>query len=270
MSPVREGDTERGAGVMSPSGIRSGDKPNGMVQPNINNSLRGGKPVRPMREDGDDFDADGANGIITGEQQRAVSPDQMQMQMRATSPNAFSSNRAASPITQVVERHEQQPLSMATAVMNMNGSAAPRSASPAQMRSQSPVVVRSMSPTARSASPLVVVERGKSSMDEYYAPKVASPTVNGFAHGSNKGSTGNITADLIRDLKEKEADIEQMKKREAWMKAALAKATRSGFIYADADALGSDNDDEDIDSRRVAEMVISLKHVKAQLQVSIY
>ena len=73
---------------------------------------------------------------------------------------------------------------------------------------------------------------------------------------------------MIRDLKEKEAEMEQMKKREVWMKAALAKATRSGFVYADGESLGNDADDEDIDSRRVAEMVITLKHVKAQLQVS--
>ncbi len=147
---------------------------------------------------------------------------------------------------------------MATAVMGMNGSA--RSGSPVvAARSGSPVVA------ARSGSP-VIVERGKASMEDYYLPKASPTTMNGFVPG--KGSIGNITADLIRDLKEKEAEMEQMKKREAWMRAALSKATRSGFVYADAELLGDDGDDEGIDSRRVADMVISLKHVKAQIQVS--
>ena len=105
-------------------------------------------------------------------------------------------------------------------------------------------------------------------MDNYYGHKSASPSVNGFAH-TKSGSTGNVTADLLRDMKEKDAEMEAMKKREAWMKAALAKATRSGFVYADGESLGNDADDEDIDSRRVAEMVITLKHVKAQIQVGV-
>lgn len=245
MSPIGDqgADAEERSRAMSPASMRSvNSKPNGNGQPNINLSLRGKTPLRPTQEEGDEYDGDNSPGIITGA--RVMSPDQGRAgervmspeQGRAKSPSAFSSNRAISPVAHEVESYE--PLSMASAVMGINGAA--RSASPA------------------------VVERGKSSMDDYYAPK-ASPTVNGFVNG--KGSTGNITADLIRDLKEKEADIEQMKKREAWMKAALSKASRSGFIYADAEALDSDADDEDIDSRRVAEMVMNLKHVKAQLQV---
>ncbi|KAJ3550609.1 hypothetical protein NM688_g5034 [Phlebia brevispora] len=217
--------------AMSPSSVRSiSSKTNGNGQANINNSLRGKVLLRATREE-EELDVD---GIITGE--RALSPEQG----RSKSPNTFSSNRAMSPSTNMVENHE--PISMASAMMGLNGAA--RSGSPA------------------------VLDRTKAVMDEYYTPK-ASPTVNGFPASTGKGSTGNITADLIRDLKEKEAEMEQMKKREAWMKAALMKATRSGFVYADMESLGSDNDDEDIDSRRVADMVIGLKHVKAQIQATV-
>lgn len=114
---------------------------------------------------------------------------------------------------------------------------------------------------ARSPSP-TVVDRSKAPIDTFYKP--ASPTVNGFT----KGSTGNITADLIRDLKDREAELEAMKKKESWMKAALLKAERSGFIYAESEEeLSSRADDDDIDGRKVTEMVINLKQLKAKIQV---
>ena len=53
------------------------------------------------------------------------------------------------------------------------------------------------------------------------------------------------------------------------MKVALAKATRSGFVYADPEPLGSNAEDDDIDGRKISEMVINLKHLKAKLQVSV-
>ena len=62
---------------------------------------------------------------------------------------------------------------------------------------------------------------------------------------------------------------EALKKREAWMKAALTKATRSGFVYPEGEDIESDADDDDIDTRKVAEMVMSLKHFKAKIQVSL-
>lgn len=204
--------------------------------------------MRPTREEGDEYETgESSPEIITGE--RAMSPEQN----RAKSPTAFSSNRAASPImSQSGEVYE--PLSMASAAMGLQNAA--RSVSPAQN-------------AARSASP-AVDERSRSPLDGHYGPNPSSPTMNGFGHGRTAGSTGNLTANLIRDLKEKEAEMEAMKKREAWMKAALAKASRSGFVYVDEDGLGTDaENDDDIDSRRVAEMVINLKHVKAKIQVTI-
>ena len=117
-------------------------------------------------------------------------------------------------------------------------------------------------PNARSPSP--VVERSKSPLEALYKVP-SSPTVNGFA---KPGSTGNLTADLIRDLKDKEAEVEGMKKKEAWMKAALLKAERSGFIYAESEEeLSLRADDDDIDGRKVTEMVINFKQLKSKIQV---
>ena len=117
-------------------------------------------------------------------------------------------------------------------------------------------------PSARSPSP--VVERSKSPLEALYRVP-SSPTANGFV---KPASTGNLTADLIRDLKDKEAEVEAMKKKEAWMKAALLKAERSGFIYAESEEeLSSRADDDDIDGRKVTEMVINFKQLKSKIQV---
>lgn len=221
---------------MSPASMRSVQ--NGNAITNINNSLRGKQVLRPTQEENEDYGGDSSPEVTTSAE-RAASPDQG----RAKSPSAFSSNRAVSPISQAAESYE--PVSMTGVAMGMNGTAA---------------AMRSTSPTAG--------ERGKSSLDSYYGQRAASPIVNGFSH-AKAGSTGNITADLVRDLKAKEAEIEALKKREAWMKAALTKASRSGFVYADGEVLSSDADDDDIDSRKVADMVMNLKNLKAKIQVCV-
>ncbi|KAI0275149.1 hypothetical protein BC834DRAFT_965581 [Gloeopeniophorella convolvens] len=97
-----------------------------------------------------------------------------------------------------------------------------------------------------------------------------APPVNGFiaGHGSKPGSTGNVTADLIRDLKAREAELETLRRRETWMKAALAQASRSGFLYADADADGEGHDLAD-GTPKMAEMALSLKQLRARIQSSV-
>lgn len=236
-SPTGEptSDVEDARRAMSPSSMRSVQ--NGIALGGINNSLRGKQVLRAPQEESEDFDGDSSPEVASSAE-RAVSPDQA----RAKSPSALASNRAISPISQAPEHHE--PMSMTRAAIDMNGSAA---------------ALRSTSPTAG--------DRGKTSMDSYYGPKAASPTINGFSH-TKSGSTSNATADLMRDLKEKEGEIQTMKKREAWMKAALTKASRSGFVYADGEAFSSDADDDDIDTRKVADMVMNLKNFRAKMQVS--
>lgn len=198
---------------------------------NISNSLRGMQVLRPTREENEEYDGDSSPEYATAAE-RAASPDQA----RAKSPNAFSSNRAMSPVAQVTEPYDQ-PISMARAAMDINGAA----------RSQSPMVA----------------ERSKSSLEgSYSGHKAGSPSLNGFA----KGSMSTATPDMTR---EHQADMETMKKREAWMKAALTKASRSGFVYPEGEDLESEADDDDIDTRKVAEMVMSLKHFKAKIQVCV-
>ncbi|RPD82328.1 hypothetical protein L226DRAFT_556194 [Lentinus tigrinus ALCF2SS1-7] len=232
-SPAYEpmSDSEDVRRAVSPTGRQ---KTNGVPPQSIS-----GKGKGKMRDD--EFDGESSpetTEAAVAMRESAVSPDNA----RAKSPTGPAS-RATSPAQGVTTSDVYDPAgpqaSLASVMMSRNGLG------------------------ARSPSP--VVDRSKAPLDAFYKP--ASPTVNGFA---KPGSTGNLTADLIRDLKDKEAEVEALKKKEAWMKAALMKAERSGFIYAESEEeLSSRADDDDIDGRKVTEMVINLKQLKAKIQTTV-
>jgi len=204
---------------------------------------KGKTPVRPPRDDDDVLGLDdGEMSSIAepGVRERVLSPDRNQELTRSnTAPTAGSMVAAAARAT---SPGGQAP-SMASVAMSRN---ATRSASPLVDRARSPETYQG---PLRSGSPVVV---------------------NGLGHaGTKQGSTGNVTADLIRDLKVKEAEVDAMKKREQWMKAVLLKASRAGFIYADADVDGPDGIVQEMESSepKVAEVVVNLKQLRARLQV---
>jgi len=107
------------------------------------------------------------------------------------------------------------------------------------------------------------VDRTKPPADAFYirgrngSPGTATPQPNGYIHISPSPSASSV---------------EDMKKREAWLKAALIKASRSGFVYADAQDPPEDlvldfaNADHG-ETKRVVEMIMNLKHMRAEIQV---
>ena len=237
MSP-NAGDPQDLRRAISPTGTK---KANGMaVQPFPNNGPVSGRPKRPRREGDEDLlgtdDGHGTDATASDSVHRAPSPEQSAT--RAKSPGSV---RAVSPGSQ--GGGETQQASIAARL---------------QARSPSPSIDRTKPPS-----------------DAFYGG-VRSPTTNGFANprpGSSvglvgAGSTGNITADLIRDLKAKESEVDAMRNREVWMKAALSKASRSGFVYEDREA-----GDGDLslmrDEQKVAELVLSFKQFRAQIQVRV-
>ncbi|KAI0673369.1 hypothetical protein C8Q78DRAFT_1016922 [Trametes maxima] len=225
-------DSDHVQRAVSPSGRSK--TPNGITQ-----QVASVKGKGRMRDDEYDGGESSPEQTEPGIRESAVSPDNA----RAKSPITTGS-RAVSPQQtsgDVYDPNNGPQASLASVMISRNGVA------------------------ARSPSP--VVDRSKPPLDAFYKP--ASPTVNGFAH-TKPGSTGNLTADLIRDLKDKEAEVEALKKKEAWMRAALLKAERSGFIYAESEEeLSSRADDDDIDGRKVTEMVINLKQLKAKIQATV-
>lgn len=227
--------------AISPTGSK---KPNGVpIQAFPTNGTSAAKPKRPKREGDDDFlgtdDGHGTDATASESAHRAPSPDTAIT--RAKSPGSF---RAVSPTSQ--SGHEGQQANIASVAAKL---------------------------VERTRSPSPIVNRNNPPPDAFY-PGGRSPSANGFSstrpgsvgHGGHGSSTGNITADLIRDLKAKEAEMDNMKSREVWMKAALTKASRSGFLYEDRDS-GEGELDLNDDNQKVAELALNFKQFKARMQV---
>lgn len=271
MSPTGPGtaDVDDLRTAVSPLGVRPGTRtPNGSIiqgTPGVTSMAVNGKvkaPTRPRRDDDDVTGTDDGHGTDTGTASdlgvstaRAPSPTEPQ---RARSPTLLSTTgRAMSPVSggaypQQRQAHQAAP-SMTSVAMNLTAGLS--------ARSPSPVVDRSKSPPDGLIQP----------------PPSGSSHANGYAHphhthgGSKLGSTGNVAADLIRDYKAKEIEVEVLRKREAWMKTALLKAHRNGFVQFDeesieAEGLGLGEDTSD-DQRKLADMILNFKHFKTQMQM---
>ena len=254
MSPSVASGPER---AISPAGKKP-LQPNGVVQQAFSNaSVSNGKgkaPVRPQRND-EEFGTDDGLDINSSES--------FPFQSRAKSP---STTRAVSPPA-------SQPPSMAAISMGLNG--------PSNGRS-SPAVTGRASPLTGRSSPVVRTVAGSNAGhgNETYVPNGPniSPSVNGFARpGSrtgNNNSVGNVTADLINTIKAKDLELDSVKRQMAWMKEALGKATRSGFVHTDREgspemgfATNSPSPEDSGDSKYV-ELALKFKQFKAQVQVS--
>ncbi|KAH7914794.1 hypothetical protein BJ138DRAFT_1143277 [Hygrophoropsis aurantiaca] len=248
-------DVEAVRRAISPPGSRPGTRtPNGV--PAQSSPNKGKAPMRPRREDDDPLGTDDGHGTDTGGTAESVSRDRAPSpeQARARSPNSFGvvASRSMSPASQTggdAYSTGHVP-NMASVAMSMNGALAARSPSP-------------------------IVDRTKPPLDAFYQPSNGSPMVNGYGHTPGKfGSTGNVTADLIRDYKAKEMEVETLKKRAVWMKATLHKAHRAGFVHAEED---EEVDLEDItiednmddQNKKVADMILNFKHFKAQIKTTL-
>ena len=234
------------SGVRSPSPVQPSPEPEALrrtmsptdtpkpndVQPGQYTSAEKGKaPMRPKRED-EDSDASDLNGAPD----RAISPEQ-----RARSPNYPGSGGASRTVSPVQRPGfgDDQPASMTSLVMSA---------------SRDGLAARSVSPP---------VDRSKPPADAFYntgrdsSPGITTSQQNGHIQNSPSPSGSGM---------------EDMKKREAWLKAALVRASRSGFVYADAQDPPEDlvldfaHADQG-ETKRVVEMIMNLKHMRAAIQV---
>ena len=212
-------------------------KANDVLPTQYTSAEKGKAPMRPKREDEDSDVSD-----VNGAPERAISPEQ-----RARSPTyggTGGASRAVSPV-QRPGLADDQPASMTSLVMS------------ASRDGGSGLAVRSISPP---------VDRSKPPADAFYA-------------SGRGGSPGNLTSQPnghishIRPSPSPSASgVEDMKRREVWLKAALVRASRSGFVYADAQDPPEDlvldfaNADQG-ETKRVVEMIMNLKHMRAAIQV---
>ncbi len=242
-------DSEDLRRAISPPGTRPNDL--GIGKPPVNGISYSMKGKAPMRSREDVLGSEEGGEMI---RERALSPDNGQVRskspmgemgvdtaIRSVSPQGSDYGHA--PNGNAAVNGQQQSMNAASIAMQRNALG------------------------ARSPSP--IVDRGKALADSMFT-RTTSPTMNGHAR---PGSTGNITADLIRDLKLKEAEMEEMKKRDAWLKAALTSATNAGFTY-DADPESLDNErrsptSDDPDAKALVAMVMRLRHDQGRVQVGL-
>ncbi|KAF9040391.1 hypothetical protein BDZ89DRAFT_1060481 [Hymenopellis radicata] len=225
-------DSEDPRRAMSPTNARP--NVNGSTAPQPMSNGKGKAPMRPRRDDeGEDVIS---NDSFTRE--RAMSPEQQLLQARAKSPTNVVANRAISP----TNGPDSQAPNLMGVSMSMNG-------------------------LGGRSSP--VVDRSKPPVDGFYSP-AASPTVNGYHHhsASRQGSVGNVTGDLLREIKAREGDLESMRRQMLWMKEALVKASRSGYIYADKDGSYEDSSLDGVDGAN-AELLLKFKQFKAHMQTAL-
>lgn len=225
-----------------------------------------GKPLTPVRPQRDEHGASSLaevrNGAVSEaegmdrERERVMSPAEQMNMSRSKSPTQGIATRAKSP--------------------TQNGMSSPPPSSQGPPPGMMAAVTRSTSPIPPADA--FYYNGGKSSLNGH-------PNQNGRlspAHG-RPGSTGNVAADLVRDMRAKDAELETLRRRETWMKAALSKATKAGFVWPDH----QQHDNEDIDDlfgglmsspnstspdssgdvRKLAEIAIKLKQERAMLQV---
>jgi hypothetical protein len=95
---------------------------------------------------------------------------------------------------------------------------------------------------------------------------------------------GNVAADLVRDLKAKDVEMDSLKRQMAWMKEALGRATKAGFVpVAEREGNGSptsfdgvnplgpngvlNGGIEDAGNASYAELALKFKQFRAYMQV---
>lgn len=190
-----------------------------------------GKGKGPLREDTIE---ENSESTTTESYTRAISPEQ---------------SRAKSPAQQTVGSRAVSP---ANGVDGYTGQ---------------PNMVGMLNGLGGRASP-APVDRSKPPTDAFYNTSFSLP--NGYQHhrsNSRNESVSNVTADLLKDLKAKDIELESSRRQILWMKEALAKASRSGYVYTDRDGNEvTDGDVADGPSSRYSDLVLNFKQFKAQMQ----
>lgn len=227
-----------------------------------------GRPVRPRRED----EVVDEEETMTAESfQRAKSPAQV-IPTRAMSP-AGSIIGGGVGTTPAPAGGVQNMLTMATAGGGATGRQSPTVGGVSGRSSPLTMVTGRASP---------VVPENKRVNGDAPGSGGVSPSLNGFRpssrtghhpqqHHQHGGSVGNLAGDLARDLKAKDVELDSVKRQVAWMKEALGKAARAGYVMtAEGDGTGMNalgGSEEGTDARQ-AEMVLQFKQFRAQMQVS--
>ena len=110
-------------------------------------------------------------------------------------------------------------------------------------------------------------ERPAPPPDAFYYGR--SPTSNGFSAAQRPNSLSSA-ADLARELKAKESEINAGKKREAALRLIIAKAAQQGFALNDKEEeyQGHEIEADSATVEKLTDALLRLKQEKASIQVS--
>jgi hypothetical protein len=286
--------------AVSPPGTRSVMRPiNGIVQQTsvASNATRHGptsssasRSARRGDEDSEGVmtadesasDSYGPGGQQGNSRERPISPENMHTATARTRSPTVTGGMGGGPgngYARAMSPQQQMAIGDPSLVGMMNGSAG--ASVPMKARSPSPGVERpsGLSYYENSGDP----SSGTPSQQQQYndvpstsAGSRSNTPQNNVRMAEMSGSKMHTTSvELARELKSREAEVDALKKREEWMKAALARATQAGFVYNVADmdeAKEMGLDDASISSSLAAdkdgsELVMKFKQFKAQMQV---
>ena len=221
-------------------------------------------PVRPPRDPnttrdladvrggGAQSDVEGTSTDGGGVRERVMSPSQQQQQ---------EAIRSKSPIPAAASPANYQP-----------PAAVQRAMSPTPLNGLPAQVQRAASSTGRN-SPVpqdAFYYNANGKVPNGVPNGRSSPAGMGSAHGHGHGRGGsmsNISAELLR---QKEAELEGLRKREVSMKAALTKAILAGFTVVDLESeegLMGDVGGGELDAKKLSGIVLKFRQERAAMQV---
>lgn len=219
---------------MSPNGVPIGHVTQSPSESPVPSGSRGKPPQRPPRADHDDdvLSDEGVDTGTTDSHTRAKSPEYRE---RAKSPEQRTKSPTQRAISPTHEGHTPSLTAVSIGLTNgVNGR---------------------QSPAMSGGKPAHHVQGSMSN----------SPAMNGVLRSHSRGDSKsvNVVNDLLGNLKAKEAELESAKRHMAWMKEGLAKASRSGYIYADRS--GNELSVDAQDSAQ-ADLALKFKQFKAHMQ----
>ncbi|KAF8745108.1 hypothetical protein AX14_010575 [Amanita brunnescens Koide BX004] len=225
MSPEAEGSRR----AMSPSGRPK--NATGGDTTSVNG--KGKAPARPRREDEESDEVLEASTLESHLRERAMSPDQAQVRTKSPSQNGITS-RAVSP-TDGADQAQPSMISVSMSNVNLTGRASP------------------------------AVDRTKNTPDGFYNPLSGSPSMNGYARPPSRAgnsSVSSVAADLLKEIKSKDAELDSTRKQLTWMKEALGKAAKMGYVYVEKEGA----DVADVSGNSDVDIILKFKSFKAQIQ----
>ena len=294
-----------GTGATSPppgvNGARSMSPTTRTADPTKVGAKKGAPPTRPRRDDDANYGVNGA-----GDPSRSKSPTDSRPPPGPRSGSAgppqnsptqgnFGPSSATSrvtspiaggngPLSNIAELDRSSPPGQLNSPQSVSSGSVQQ-----QPRSTIPANLRNTGSYGRSPSPVVgndlsLNNSGGSTSappDAFYNPR--SPSLGGVSstmggHGRQGSLSGMAGAELMREARAKDAEIESSRRRERWLKLEIGRAMKAGFLVDEVgaevpkeelEAPSANGEDASSKVHALMEGLMRLKKDKAKMEVSL-